>query len=125
MSKKKTTLALELKKLTEYLRLDYNHWRDLFLNGCSDPFWSDGVNINLVRNHILYAKKKLEELLGSDYFVYPIEYYYPEPCEVPSDHVVKDRKCSQGHFTATQKLCYNDYMNFTSSDWRSALEIPR
>lgn len=122
---KKNTILLEIGKFTEYLKCDYSHWRELFHEGCSDPSWADGVNINLVRNHILYAKSKLEELLGHNFFAYPIEYYYPEPAEVPNDHVVRTRKCIGGYFTQTEKLCYNDYMNFTSSDWRSALEITR
>lgn len=123
--KKKNTFLLDLAKFTEYLKNDYKRWSDVFKNGCSDPFWTDGVNINLCRNHVIYAKRELEELLGDNFFAYPIEYYYPEPKLVPSNHVVKDRECPGGHFTATPKLCYNDFISFTSNDWREALDIPR
>ena len=30
-------------------------------NGCSDPAWPDGVNLNLVRNHIIYWYRLLRE----------------------------------------------------------------
>ena len=29
-------------------------WNYIAQNGCSDPGWPDGVNMNLVRNHIIY-----------------------------------------------------------------------
>lgn len=37
------------------------HWDDLKKNGCSDPAWPDGVNLNLVRNHIIYWYRLLRE----------------------------------------------------------------
>ena len=39
-----------------------DHWNDIHDNGCSDPFWSDGVNMNLVRNHVIYYLKQISEL---------------------------------------------------------------
>lgn len=40
---------------------EYERWNDIAVNGCSDPFWTDGVNMNLVRNHILYYRGILSE----------------------------------------------------------------
>lgn len=37
------------------------HWQWLYENGGSDPTWPDGVNLNLVRNHIIYFKGQIEE----------------------------------------------------------------
>ena len=31
----------------------FRAWDKIAQNGCSDPFWPDGVNMNLVRNHII------------------------------------------------------------------------
>ena len=51
----------ELKQLTEEeliaadiygLRQERAHWVDMSNNGCSDPAFPDGVNMNLCRNHI-------------------------------------------------------------------------
>ena len=41
-------------QIREQLDAAYKHWDDLKKNGCSDPAWPDGVNLNLVRNHIIY-----------------------------------------------------------------------
>lgn len=37
------------------------HWNDLMLHGCCDPGWPDGVNLNLVRNHIIYYERLIAE----------------------------------------------------------------
>lgn len=41
---------------------DMQRWINLVQGACNDPFYPDGVNINLKRNHIIYAKKRLEEI---------------------------------------------------------------
>lgn len=41
-------------------------WKFLDTHGGSDPFWSDGCNMNLVRNHILYYRRQLELLCESE-----------------------------------------------------------
>lgn len=45
----------------EYL---FNHWGDVYKNGCHDPTWHDGVNLNLLRNHIIYYYRLLDEKLS-------------------------------------------------------------
>ena len=45
----------------EELEKAYAQWESLYLQGGSDPFYADGVNLNLVRNHILYFKRQIEE----------------------------------------------------------------
>ncbi len=54
MSKHKHEIdyAAELEK-------EYDCWNKLFTKGGSDPFWSDGANLALVRSHILYYKAQL------------------------------------------------------------------
>lgn len=39
----------------------YQHWQKLYEDGGSDPFYTDGANLALVRNHIIYYKKQMEE----------------------------------------------------------------
>ena len=48
MSKRgqQTDCAVELEK-------EYARWDEVFTKGGSDPFWSDGVNLELIRNRIL------------------------------------------------------------------------
>ena len=45
----------------EELEKAYAQWEILYRQGGSDPFYADGVNLNLVRNHILYFKRQIEE----------------------------------------------------------------
>ena len=45
----------------EELEKAYAQWQRLYENGGSDPFWPDGVNLDLVRNHIIYFKGQIEE----------------------------------------------------------------
>ena len=54
MSKRgqQTDYAAELEK-------SYAQWDEVFTKGGSDPFWTDGVNLELTRNHILYYKEQL------------------------------------------------------------------
>lgn len=42
----------------------YQHWQKLYEDGGSDPFYTDGANLALVRNHIIYYKKQMEEVCG-------------------------------------------------------------
>lgn len=51
------------RKQTEQNLIDsFSRWEHLYKHGGQDPNWEDGCNLNLVRNHILNARKKLEEL---------------------------------------------------------------
>lgn len=47
--------------LDEWLKREYDQWNHLYTYGGQDPFWSDGCNMHLVRNHIIYIKKQMEE----------------------------------------------------------------
>lgn len=51
---KEPDYAAELEK-------DYARWDYLYKHGGSDPSWEDGVNLNLIRSHIIYYMKKLDE----------------------------------------------------------------
>ena len=47
------------ENLLEELKKAYAQWESLYKQGGSDPFYADGVNLNLVRNHILYFKRHI------------------------------------------------------------------
>lgn len=42
---------------------ELERWNAIRKNGSNDPFWPDGVNLNLVRNHIIYANRRLKNCL--------------------------------------------------------------
>lgn len=65
------------------LHSEYARWRELRDRGGTDPFWPDGVNMNLVRNHILYWKRMIEENLQEA--EYPEEYFLDIPPEMDNN----------------------------------------
>ena len=82
MPKKKpqTDYAAELQK-------DHDRWEHLYTHGGSDPFWSDGCNLMLVRNHIINDRRRIEETMSPD--EYPQIYHEPVPPEVDRDYMAR------------------------------------
>ena len=76
------------------------HWQDVYENGCSDPFWSDGCNLNLIRNHVIWYLSQIAELQKQ-----PVQLSLFEDCrsgvdptsdpripmKVPDSYMAKDR----------------------------------
>lgn len=57
---------VSIESLKEMLDKSYERWSYLYSNGGSDPFWPDGVNLNLVRNHIISYKREIVERLEEE-----------------------------------------------------------
>ena len=74
-------------------------WQDIKDHGCHDPFYSDGVNMNLVRNHIIYDKRRLIEICEALNEPLPEEYYLPTPPKVHRNYLCKDGE----HFEERKK----------------------
>lgn len=49
------------ENLLDGLEQSYRRWAELYEKGGQDPFYPDGINLNLVRNHIIYYKRQIEE----------------------------------------------------------------
>lgn len=81
---RKKTIEEQKKEAENNLIENHKHWKDVYENGGSDPMNPDGCNLNLIRNHILYEKKRLEEL---DF--YPDAYYMEVPEIVPRTYMAK------------------------------------
>ncbi len=71
----------------EELKKSYEQWQKLYSQGGCDPNWSDGQNMNLVRNHIIFRKREIEKCCEPE--EYPAEYFFEIPPEVPSDYMAK------------------------------------
>lgn len=82
--KKKKLYSAEdyLRKNLEHLKAEHEHWFNIMQHGCDDPFWSDGVNMNLTRNHILFYKNVILATCVVCNIPVPAEYYIPTPPEV-------------------------------------------
>lgn len=63
----------------------FDRWEHLNEYGGSDPTYSDGVNMNLVRNHIMYYKEKIEETLPP----YSEVYHRDTPPKVDTDYMAR------------------------------------
>lgn len=80
------------------------HWKDLNENGGSDPAWSDGVNMNLTRNHIIYDKRQITELCGKYGIPFPDEMYLPAPPEVDNYYMAHLRDKKRVEFGCPERI---------------------
>ena len=71
------------KQIEKELNDSFRRWAHIMKNGAGDPFWPDGTNLNLVRNHIIYYKQKCEE---ANFL--PEAYYIELPPKVAEDYMV-------------------------------------
>ena len=70
--------------LDDKLKREYQQWEYYYTHGGSDPFWADGCNMDLIRNHIIYYKKQMEEAGELT------DIYYRElPPEVDRDYMAR------------------------------------
>lgn len=84
---KKKTLEQELKEHRDRIIEEREDWKYINEHGCNDPSWPDGSNMNLVRNHILYSRVKIEEICKEIGMPLPEEYFLPVPPEVPETYM--------------------------------------
>ena len=64
----------------------YERHKEIITKGAKDPNWPDGCNANLVRNHIIYYKNKLEEINKQYGLLLPEHFYLPTPEQVDKDY---------------------------------------
>ena len=89
--KKQETEADILAQIDE----DFARWDKIMAEGCQDPFWPDGVNLNLKRNHIIYGYKKLAEVMQGPVQLtlfdtgFDMSNLRPVPPVVPHNYMVK------------------------------------
>lgn len=74
----------ERKQLEEDLIESHKRWEELYTKGGRDPFWSDGCNLELVRNHIIYYRTRMEKLN-----FYPEIYNKEVPQNVDRDYMAR------------------------------------
>lgn len=66
---------------------EFELWEHLREHGGNDPFYDDATNMNLVRNHIFYWKRQIEEKYGAERECYPEIYFRETPPEVMAGYM--------------------------------------
>ena len=82
MGKKKISQETQVAEYTREIVKTIERWKSHAENGCSDPLWSDGVNMNLLRNHVIYYKRQILSLCEQENIPQPEELYLPVPPKV-------------------------------------------
>jgi len=90
------------------LKNSYDRWEHLSVYGGSDPSYADGVNMNLVRNHIMYYKEKIEETLPP----YPEIYYRETPPEVDMDYIARPDEIRENAKISLMQFEENDSLRY-------------
>lgn len=100
-------LSQRIADVTAELEADIAKWHDIQKNGCNDPAWPDGVNMNLKRNHIIYDLMMLADLEkkpvqitfgmlldGTEAGGIDVEKDSRVPPLVPNDYMARERRCT-------------------------------
>lgn len=85
MAKIKTP-QIKLKEFTKSLIEEVNQWEKEYKTGCSDPFWPDGFNLNLLRNHTIYYKGQILQICEENNLKIPQEYFIPTPSHIDDNY---------------------------------------
>ncbi len=118
MSKKhETDYAAELEN-------NYTRWDKVFTEGGSDPFWTDGVSLSLIRSQILYCKEQLakqeKSLLGL-----PEAYYLETPPEVDCDYMARPDEIRENARNAMEIINADENLKFVREQFPSLSEQQR
>ncbi len=115
------------KHETDYaaeLENDYARWDKVFTEGGSDPFWTDGVSLSLIRSQILYCKEQLAKqensLLGL-----PEAYYRETPPEVDCDYMARPAEIRENARNAMEIINADENLKFVREQFPSLSEQQR
>lgn len=106
------------------LENDYARWDELFTKGGSDPSWADGVNLNLVRSHLLYDKEQLAKQENS-LFGLPDVYYRETPPEVDNDYMARPDEIRENARKAMEIIDADENLKFVREQFSSLSEQQR
>lgn len=111
MAKKGQTPEQQVKGLCAELREELGHWNHLKEYGGQDPFWEDGANMNLVRNHIIYGKRRIEEICVESGLPFPEEMNLEIPTEVDDYYMARADEIRRSAREALKRYLNNpDYI---------------
>lgn len=98
----------------------YKRWDYLYEHGGSDPFWSDGVNANMVKNQIIYCKNKIEN--ENSLFLLPDAYYRDIPPELPNNYMARPDEIRENARKAMAVIDADENLKFVRERSKSLSE---
>lgn len=81
------------KKPENYLEKfqeERKHWDEVYKNGCSDPFWTDGANLNLIRNHCIHYAELAADQSSDSLFAGSSTFDIPP--EVSNEYIAREQE---------------------------------
>lgn len=95
MSKRTISANEQIKSLCNRINADTQRWININENGCWDPSWPDGTNMNLVRRHIIWSKTNIAEICIKNGLPLPEEYFSPVPPEVSDFYMANPKRADE------------------------------
>ena len=115
------------KHETDYaaeLENNYARWDKVFTEGGSDPFWSDGANLSLIRSQILYCKEQLAKQENS-LFSLPEVYYRETPPEIDPNYMARPDEIRENARKAMEIIDADENLKFVRDQFPSLSEQQR
>ena len=75
---------------------------------CLDSFTRCGTNLNLVRNHIIYYKREIQELCETEGIFKPDVFYRELPPEVDDNYMAKSEQIRRDAVSVLSRLIESD-----------------
>ena len=82
----------------------FESWQSYREFGGQDPFWADGCNMNLIRNHIIYYKRQISELCDQNGLEIPKCMERELPPLMDIDYMAQPDKIREGAKKALEKM---------------------
>ena len=98
----------------------YERWENLYEHGGSDPFWSDGTNLSLLRTQIINCKRKIEE--ENTVFLLPDAYYRDIPPEVSRNYMARPDEIRENARKAMAIIDANEDLKFVREQSKNLSE---
>ena len=104
-----------LQTLCDSLEEAHMRWQKLYAEGGQDPCYTDGVNLTLIRNHILHFREVAEKICRENRLERPSVLDEPVPPEVDVDYIAQKGKIlAQAEKALAETKACNAYLYLQS-----------
>ena len=67
------------QQIQSEIDFEFREWNEIACSGCQDPGFLDGVNMNLIRNHIIYWYRLMDKKKVAETQISLFDSQTPEP----------------------------------------------